>query len=341
MGCQKPWLAVALGLSCCLGVMGCLHLGDASTLFTALAEVPTPGRSSGEPRRKDAIPLVPLPPLPFYRGRGRPAPTTRLAANHKEETEGTLPKPVPDPPVSSSPAPPQTPVLGPVELYQEAAKRYAEFDSYIARLRRREFFKGKMKPEEVLLFMFRKQPWSVHCKWLGKVARGREVVYVRGEHDNKIHTLLAAGDHPFLGAGHRLSLEVGSVFVRAACRHPITEAGIGASIHRLGVLIEAGERGDRSGGVLKALGPMKRPEFRRPGHALEHVIPPGVESTLPRGGRRLYWFQASTGLPVLIQTFDDQDREVEYYCYDRLLYPVHLDEKDFDPDQLWGKENTP
>jgi len=26
---------------------------------------------------------------------------------------------------------------------------------------------------------------------------------------------------------------------------------------------------------------------------------------------------------------------VEYYCYDRFLFPVALDNKDFDPDELW------
>ena len=67
-------------------------------------------------------------------------------------------------------------------------------DSYIARLVRHEVVGGSDKPKEVLTFKFRKEPWSVYFKWLSKESAGREAIYVKGQHDNKIHTLLAAGD---------------------------------------------------------------------------------------------------------------------------------------------------
>ena len=65
------------------------------------------------------------------------------------------------------------------------------------------------------------------------------------------------------------------------------------------------------------------------------MIPPGVEPQLPRGGRRWLFFDPASHLPVLMITHDDKDHEVEYYCYDRLQYPVKLDDLDFDPDKLW------
>ena len=89
-------------------------------------------------------------------------------------------------------------------LYGEAAEHYARVDSYIVRLTRREQLNGKDKPEEVLLFKFRKDPWSVYFKWLGTEGKGREVVYVHGQYENKIHSILAAGDIPLMPAGSAL-----------------------------------------------------------------------------------------------------------------------------------------
>jgi hypothetical protein len=213
-------------------------------------------------------------------------------------------------------------------------------DSYIVRLTRREVVKNKMNPEEVLLFKFRNAPWSVYLKWLGKEGQGREVVYVRGRYEGKIHTLLAAGDIPLVPAGRRMSLAPDSFLVRSACRHPITQAGIGASIERIGAVLAANERGDRRQGTIVLLSDINRPEFNVPVSALEHAFPGGYDNSLPRGGKRTYYFDPVTGLPMLIRTLDERGAEVEYYRYDRLLTGVKLDDTDFDPDSLWGKART-
>jgi hypothetical protein len=134
-----------------------------------------------------------------------------------------------------------------------------------------------------------------------------------------------------------MSLSPDSVFVRSASRHPITEAGIGASIDRLAAVLAALQRGDRRKGTLTVLPALVRPEFAGPVSAVEHTIPPGVEAPLPRGGRRLYCFDPENHLPVLVQTRDESGREVEYYRYDRLQYPVKLDADDFNPEKLWAR----
>ena len=46
---------------------------------------------------------------------------------------------------------------------------------------------------------------------------------------------------------------------------------------------------------------------------------------------------AKNHLPALVITTDDRGHEVEYYLHDRYIYPAPLDDKDFDPDVLWGK----
>ena len=69
----------------------------------------------------------------------------------------------------------------------------------------------------------------------------------------------------------------------------------------------------------------------------EQIVPIGADKDLPRGGKRLWAFDPKTHLATLLITLDDRGREVEYYLHDRLLFPVPLDDREFDPDALWGK----
>src|SRR5207237_1143271 len=71
-------------------------------------------------------------------------------------------------------------------LYDHAAKRYQTMDTYMMRMRRREVVNGKARPEELVFVKFRQEPWSVYFKWIGPEAKGREVVYVKGQYDNRI-----------------------------------------------------------------------------------------------------------------------------------------------------------
>jgi hypothetical protein len=349
---------------------GCFNLANSPGGRAAAARPrpdfrPTADRTSGQDLRipKEAvaqvneIPLVPVPPPPLGNGAAprtpAPAPTTPpvIATTPAAQVPPSSP-PTPVPPVvttatAPSAVPPASftpPAITPPhtarQILQQALASFAPVDSYIARLTRRELTKGKYGPEEVLLFKFRKQPWSIHFKWLGEVARGREVVYVKGQHENKIHTLLAAGDAPLMPAGKHIALAPDSVFARSASRHAITEAGIGSCLEHLTGILDAQERGDRRRGTLSAIPPINRPEFNQPVEAMEYVIPPGVEPELPRGGRRMYGIDPDTHLPLLIITLDDRGQEVEYYRYDRLQLSVRLDDDDFNPDKLWASPKS-
>lgn len=220
-------------------------------------------------------------------------------------------------------------------LYQRAAARYATINSYIARMRRREEVNGKTNPEEVMVFRFRKQPWSVYFKWIGSEGQGREVVYVKGQYGDMIHTLLAPGDHPFMAGGKQMSVSPDNIFIRSRTRHSIRDAGIGSIIDRYGLLVEAFEKGDKHAGTVSYLGQQKRPEYSGPVDVVERDIPPGAEPQLPRGGRRWLFFDSASSLPVLTITHDDKGHEVEYYCYDQIQPNVKLDDDDFNPDKLW------
>jgi hypothetical protein len=100
------------------------------------------------------------------------------------------------------------------------------------------------------------------------------------------------------------------------------------------------EKGDRKHGSLQLIGPIRRAEFDSPVVGLEHQIPEGAEPSLPRGGKRTYFFHPDNSLPMLIIAHNERGQEVEYYRYDRLQPSVKLDDADFDPDKLWDKGKT-
>jgi hypothetical protein len=311
-------------------------------------EKPTPDLripSEGAAQSSD-IPLVPVPPPPVRRETVDPATQPPASASPPPSTPPTTavsttpaaapPQKDPAPDGSKPPAAAQTPPHTARQLLQQAAARCKDLDSYIVRLTRREHLGGKANPEEILLFKFRKQPFSIHFKWLGETAKGREVVYVKGRYDDKIHTKLAAGDAPLIPAGTRWAVAPDSALARAKSRHPITDAGISHCIDALASLLDAQERGDRRQGTITVLAPQRRPEYPQPVETLERVIPPGIEPELPRGGRRLMCFDPQWQLPMLVITYDEKNQEVEYYRYDRLIAPANLDEDDFNPDKLWA-----
>ncbi len=232
--------------------------------------------------------------------------------------------------------PPGKPAGNLKTLHQLAAEGYSSIDGYIVKFRRREVVGGRKQPEELMLFKFRKKPWSTYFKWLGGAGKGRECVYVKNKHGNKIYTKTAAGDIPFVPAGQVIALSPDSPLVRSKSRHAITEAGIGVLIDKFGTLVGLMEQRDLRRGSLRYLGLVRRPEFKKPVEAVLQIIPPKAEKALPKGGRRFWYFDTRLRFPVLIITQDANQREVEYYCYGPFRFGFFSDEE-FDPKALWGE----
>jgi hypothetical protein len=319
------WLASILVIACGCSAIGVQSSGSpprvqSARMSGAVCQVPSP-----EP------PSLPPPPAPTAAPAANPiqqaGARTKPPAAPEPNAVAARTQPTPTAPNNDSPSQVRT-------LYRQAVDRFARVDSYIARFKRRERVNGREKPEEVMLFKFRKQPWSVYFKWLGTEGQGREVVYVSGQHGSQIHTLLAAGDMPLAPAGKRISLSPDNVFVRAASSHSITESGIGYLIEDFGRLVDRAER-DPGFGSFRFLGRISRPEFPYSVDGVEQIVPAAKDRSLPQGGRRLWVFDPAYQLPVLVVTLDQTGREVDYFCYDRIQFPVRLDDADFDPDQLW------
>jgi hypothetical protein len=221
------------------------------------------------------------------------------------------------------------------ELYDKAAQTHGSMDSYTLRLRRREVVGNQSRPEDVLFVKWRKEPWSVYCKWLGPEGKGRELVYVKGHYENAVHTVMTTGRMPFLQARKRFKAAADDVLLKSDSRYPVTEADLGALIKRFCALLDARERGDTPQVTLTYLGHVWRPEFKNMVKEVLQEIPPDQEPQLLRGGQRQWFFDPESHLPILIVTEDDTGREVEYHCYDCVMFPAYLTDNDFNPDVLW------
>lgn len=263
--------------------------------------------------------------------------TPGLLAKQSRDSEQAPLRIVPPPPpdiltLSVADTPGESTLL---RLAKKAIDNEKTLNNYICRMRRREQNNGQDQPEEIIQLRFRRAPFSVHMKWLGNEAKGREIIYVKGQHEDKIHLLTGVGD--LFGAGKHMTFSPDSPLIRSKSHYPVTEAGLGAAVSRFAALMDAVEHKQANAGSAKYLGPQSRPELPKPAETVEQTLPPGLESFLPKGGTRYYYFNEDLGMPAVIVTYDPNHHEVEYYCFDRLQTPAELDDADFDPAKLWGK----
>jgi len=262
-----------------------------------------------------------------------------------ETARAQMQPPAPDPLPRIEPPPPpllkETPARPVVradesplrQLANKALEKEKSLNSYICRLRRREQASAKTEPMEVIMLKYRRSPLSLHFKWLGDENKGRELVYVKGQFDDKVQVVTGQGD--WLGPGRYMQFSPDSELMKSRSRYPITEGGIGAAVVRFSALLDAIDHGQPNAGSVRYLGKKTRAESPSPMETVEQIILPGVESFLPKGGTRYLYFDETTSLPLLIQTYDHNHYEVEYYCFDRFQAPVPLDDADFDPMKLW------
>jgi hypothetical protein len=353
----KALRLVAGGVAICLVLAGCVGLGRQEKLIQS-SNIPSRPRAvdfqaapaaelripvdavavAAPPDKTPDIPLVPVPPVPLAGDRKEPPPNPPIPKAQPKAPREIKPASFDEAPTLT---PAASPPRSPREVLQDANQAFAQIDSYIARLTRRDRAKNKNANDETLLFTFRKNPWSVHFKWLAGDGEGREVIYVKDHYENKLHTLLAAGDAPLLPAGKHLALPLNSFLVKTANRHPITDAGMGAIIDRLNRILEANQRGDNHLGKITGQGVKPHADWGGPLEGLEIILPPGADDDVPNGGRSLVYFDPVSHLPVITSLRDEHDFELDYNRFDRLQLNVKLDDADFNPDVVWKRPGPP
>jgi hypothetical protein len=87
---------------------------------------------------------------------------------------------------------------------------------------------------------------------------------------------------------------------------------------------------------------VERKEYKTKPNAVEVTLNTTDDPFLPKGGKRVYHFDAdpkspSYGLPVLVISLDHEGKEVEYYCFTDFKLVGELTDADFDPSRIGKK----
>ncbi len=104
--------------------------------------------------------------------------------------------------------------LGQAEVFLERT------ESYTAVFHKQERVKGWLKPKETVSLKFKK-PFKVYMKWIEDPGKGREILYVDGQNNNRI--LL---HEPGIMGVVIMNLHPQGHLAMNGSRHPITEAGL-------------------------------------------------------------------------------------------------------------------
>jgi hypothetical protein len=224
-------------------------------------------------------------------------------------------------------------------LVDEAAKRFKGTPDFEAKLTKRETVKGQKQPTEEMRFLFRQEPFSVRLTVTGEVGNGREVLYVKGQNDGKLVIVTGKGDNRLLGAGKKIELDPDSSLATSRTRGRIEESGLGRPIRVLTKFVQEAEDGKREAGSIRSLGAVQRKEFATPVDGVEVALKPSDDPLLPKGGKRLYYFDSdakspSYRLPMLVITYEPNDAEVEYYLFTDFKLPANLTDAHFSADNL-------
>jgi hypothetical protein len=225
-------------------------------------------------------------------------------------------------------------------VHKLAADKWETVNTFEARLTRRDSMKGKDPPTEEVLFQFRKEPFSVYMKNVGEAGNGREVLFVKGKFDNKMKILTGKGDG---FSGLTVTKSPDDPFVKARSRNDIRDAGFGARLAQFKAALDKLETGTVPPDSIKALGPIKRPEYPYELEGVMFAIRAGDDKALPEGATREVYFDPkpespSYGLPVVSVLFDPMGRELEYNYFDKFRIPANLTDADFTPDRFGKKK---
>ena len=206
---------------------------------------------------------------------------------------------------------------------------------YTATLVKRERVEGELQPYEYIFLKVRNPkpqvPFSVYMYFLKPAeAKGREVIYVAGKHENKM--LVHEGGGGIKGALPNLELDPSGFLAMKGQRYPVTEVGVENLMRQL---VQRGNR-DRAAGTCKV-------QFRK-GAKINGRVCTLLQVTHPEK-RAPYDFHIAQifvddelGMPIRYAAYDwPESRDarpelIEEYTYLNLKINAGLKEIDFDPE---------
>ena len=208
-----------------------------------------------------------------------------------------------------------------LRLLDAADTQYARLLDYTAIMISRERVKSVLQEPERILLKFQRT-FKVYMRWMEGPSKGREGLYVSGEHEGKFLVYEPRGFQRLFTA----ALDPSDARVMEKSRHPVTDVGIGRLLEIVG---ENARRASRNG-VLRIL---DHGASEVAGRRVRHV-----EGILPRDPRAGYYayrvelfFDEEYKLPIRVVVYDWSDRLVEDYTYTDLRVNPGLTSIDFDP----------
>ncbi len=218
-----------------------------------------------------------------------------------------------------------------LDLIYGMKARYEQVEDYRTIFVRQERIGGKLgEPEEIALDF--KRPFMVQMRWLKGPKKGRRLIFVEGENDNKILVSMEGLIGRFV---RLLRLDPNGALAKQGGKRSIRQVGLGNLVDSL---ISLTREAEKAGDLKTALLGEEIAEGRR-----IYVI----ERTLPKerydSPRTLISIDKETGLPVKVLRFNKEGDLFERYEYDALQINQDLSKAVFrekDPfDQSPAEEN--
>jgi hypothetical protein len=219
----------------------------------------------------------------------------------------------------------------PIELAKQAIadcqKQFGAVSDYSCTFSKRERMGGRLAPHHVMIMKARTHPKSIYFKFKTP-NQGREAIYVEGRHGNRV---IAHDVGLFKVLAGTMHLDPKGTMAMEDCRHPVTEAGIGALIDTVArhwnAELRTGESqvvfhlnarvGNRTCTMIETTHPQPHPNFLF--HKVKLYI--DQEHKLPIRFEAYDWPKQAGATPEL----------VEEYTYLDLRINSGLTERDFDP----------
>lgn len=116
----------------------------------------------------------------------------------------------------------------PLSIVSRMEAAYAQVRDYTATFKKRERVREVLLEEEVMELKYQK-PFRVYLRWLAGSKKGREVLYAKGEHEDRLLVYDPSGIRRLftflMDPRHERALR--------ESRYPVTEIGIGRLINRI------------------------------------------------------------------------------------------------------------
>ena len=206
-----------------------------------------------------------------------------------------------------------------MRLLRKGEENYRAVNDYTTTFHKQQRVRGYLYPEETMFVKFKK-PFMVYMKWTGDVDTGREVLYVRGKHGNKILAHPGGIMNIFMPT---VSLHPLSMFAMRKNLRPITESGVGNTIR---LLLEVCERAAKAGDLEVVRAGEGEVGGRRT-ERFERLLPAGKGYP---AHRTIIEIDKETKFPLLVESHGWKNELLEKYVYDDIKLNTGLTKRDFD-----------